>query len=104
MVNTLTVTSSNFILLHTRNRRLKMSLYPVSIRRCQHIKANGTQCASPAMREEKHCYFHMRWRLKSMEVNMNPNERGTISLPTLEDANSVQVGLAEMLRLLATNQ
>jgi hypothetical protein len=39
-----------------------------------------------------------------MEVNMNPNERGTISLPTLEDANSVQVGLAEMLRLLATNQ
>jgi len=81
-----------------------MSLYPVSIRRCQHIKANGTQCASPAMREEKHCYFHMRWRLKSMEVNMNPNERGTISLPTLEDANSVQVGLAEMLRLLATNQ
>ncbi|MGD0791005.1 MAG: hypothetical protein ABR920_04470 [Terriglobales bacterium] len=35
---------------------------------------------------------------------MNLNVRGTISLPTLEDANSVQVGLAEMLRLLATNQ
>jgi hypothetical protein len=39
-----------------------------------------------------------------MEVNMNFNERGTITLPTLEDANSVQVGLAELLRLLATNQ
>jgi hypothetical protein len=81
-----------------------MSLYPVSIRRCQHIKVNGTQCASPALRDEKHCYFHMRWRRKSMEVNMNFNERGTITLPTLEDANSVQVGLAELLRLLATNQ
>jgi hypothetical protein len=39
-----------------------------------------------------------------MDVNMNFHEPGTISLPSLEDANSVQVGLAEMLRLLATNQ
>jgi hypothetical protein len=39
-----------------------------------------------------------------MDVNMNFHERGTITLPTLEDANSVQVGLAELLRLLATNQ
>ena len=81
-----------------------MSLYPVSIRRCQHIKVNGTQCASPALRDEKYCYFHMRWRRKSMEVNLNVQEHGTITLPTLEDANSVQVGLAEMMRLLATQQ
>jgi len=81
-----------------------MSLYPITIRRCQHIKVNGTQCASPALRDEKHCYFHMRWRRKSMEVNPNVQEHGTITLPTLEDANSIQVGLAEMLRLLATSQ
>lgn len=39
-----------------------------------------------------------------MEVNLNVSvqERGTMTLPTLEDANSIQVGLAEMLRLLAT--
>jgi hypothetical protein len=35
---------------------------------------------------------------------MNFYERGTVALPTLEDANSVQVGLAELLRLLAMNQ
>jgi hypothetical protein len=83
-----------------------MSLYPMSIRRCQHIKVNGTQCASPALRNEKHCYFHMQWRLKSMEVNLNValEERATMTLPTLEDANSIQAGLAEILRLLATNQ
>ncbi len=81
-----------------------MPSYPINIRRCQHIKVNGTQCASPALREEKCCYFHMQWRHKSMDVNMNYNVRGTITLPTLEDANSVQVALAEMLRLLATNQ
>jgi len=81
-----------------------MPLYPVSIRRCQHIKVNGTQCASPALRDEKHCYYHIRYRRKSMEVNLNVQEHGTITLPLLEDANSIQVGLAEVLRLLATQQ
>jgi len=81
-----------------------MPLYPVSIRRCQHIKVNGTQCGSPALRDEKCCYFHMRWRRKSMDIDMNVNVRGTITLPTLEDANSIQVGLAEVMRLLVTNQ
>jgi hypothetical protein len=81
-----------------------MPLYPESVARCQHIRVNGTQCGSPALREEKHCYYHVRWYRKSMDVNMNFHERGTITLPTLEDANSVQVGLAELLRLLATNQ
>ena len=81
-----------------------MPSYPASIRRCQHIKVNGTQCGSPALRDEKCCYFHMRWRRKSMDIDMNVNVRGTITLPTLEDANSIQVGLAEVMRLLVTNQ
>jgi len=87
-----------------------MSSYPVTIRRCQHIKVNGTQCASPALRDEKHCYFHTQWRRKSMEVKLNVNANSnsdahaTFTLPTLEDANSIQLGLAEMLRLLATHQ
>ncbi|MFZ0799543.1 MAG: hypothetical protein WCA13_11240 [Terriglobales bacterium] len=83
-----------------------MPLYPVTIRRCQHIKINGTQCASPALRDEKHCYYHKEWRRKSSAVNLNvkAKQSGTITLPSLEDANSIQVTLAELLRLLATNQ
>ena len=85
-----------------------MPSYPLNIRRCQHIKVNGTQCASPALRDEKHCYYHMEWRRKSSEVNLNlkprVDERGTMTLPSLEDANSIQVALAEIVRLLATNQ
>jgi hypothetical protein len=73
-----------------------MPLYPVSIRRCQHIRTNGTQCGSPSLREQKCCYFHMQWRLKSAGVNMNPHERSTMTLPTLEDANSIQAGLSEI--------
>jgi hypothetical protein len=81
-----------------------MSQYPAAIRRCQHIKANGTQCGSPALRDEKCCYFHTQWRRQSRDINMNFHVRGTITLPTLEDANSIQVGLAEVMRLLVTNQ
>lgn len=81
-----------------------MSLYPATIRRCQHIKVNGIQCGSPALRDEKCCYFHVQWRRQSRDINMNFHVRGTITLPTLEDANSIQVGLAEVMRLVVTNQ
>src|SRR5271156_2110480 len=86
-----------------------MPSYPISIRRCQHIKVNGTQCGSPALSDQKYCYYHLQCHQKNMEINMNLQERGTIergtiTLPTLEDANSIQVGLSEVMRLLVTNQ
>jgi hypothetical protein len=81
-----------------------MSTYPVTIRRCQHIKVNGIQCGSPAMRNERHCYFHEQCRLMSRQINMKFSEHGIINLPTLEDANSIQLGLAEVMRLLVTQQ
>ena len=81
-----------------------MSTYPVTIRRCQHIKVNGIQCGSPAKRNERHCYFHEQCRLMSREINMKFSEHGIINLPTLEDANSIQLGLAEVMRLLVTQQ
>ncbi|MGB6387470.1 MAG: hypothetical protein WBD25_13290 [Terriglobales bacterium] len=82
-----------------------MSLYPKSVARCQHIKVNGTQCGSPALREEKYCYFHMRWFLKNMEISSSiQQERWEATLPLLEDANSVQMGVGEVMRLMMTRQ
>jgi hypothetical protein len=81
-----------------------MSTYPVTIRRCQHIKVNGVQCGSPAKRNEMHCFFHEQCRLMSRQINMKFSEAGIIKLPTLEDANSIQLGLAEVMRLLVTQQ
>ncbi len=82
-----------------------MSLYPESVARCQHIKINGTQCGSPALRNEKHCYFHMQWTRKNMEINMNTQrERWSVTLSLLEDADSVQMGLGEVIRLILTRQ
>jgi hypothetical protein len=81
-----------------------MSTYPATIRRCQHIKVNGIQCGSPALRNERHCYFHDQCRVVCREINMKFTGHGIITLPTLEDPNSIQLGLAEVMRLLVNHQ
>ena len=82
-----------------------MSSYPESVARCQHIKVNGTQCGSPALRNETYCYFHMRWALKSMEIDEGrQRERWNVTLALPDDADSIQMGLGEVIRLILTNR
>jgi hypothetical protein len=55
--------------------------------RCMHVRVNGVRCGSPALRNDPFCYFHDRM-----------NERMPApALPALEDAESVQVALMEVL-------
>ncbi len=82
-----------------------MPSYPESIRLCQHIKINGTKCGSPAMRRQKFCYYHKQSRQKRLEINANIHrERKKLTLPLLEDANSIQLGIVQVARLLMTQQ
>ena len=76
-----------------------MALYPNTIARCQHIRVNGTQCGSPSLRETKYCYYHIRYHGTELEALENFRELRQ-SLPTLEDANSVQVALANVVERL----
>src|ERR1700676_1692083 len=99
---TLRVTTRNFTHFIC-DTGANMPLYPVTIRRCQHIKVNGTQCGSPARRDEPCCHFHLRWRTIATNVKLNPGEQGTILLPTLQDPTPIQALLGEMCRLLAAN-
>jgi hypothetical protein len=83
-----------------------MSSYPASIPRCQHLKINGTQCGSPALRRNHFCYFHKNWQETRIVVNANRarRARATLDLPVLEDANSVQVSLMQVMRLILNGQ
>jgi len=82
-----------------------VALYPESIARCQHLKVNGTQCGSPALRKQRFCYFHKDWRQKRLQINVNiRREQRAVTLPVLEDANSIQVALMQVMRLLLTAQ
>jgi hypothetical protein len=76
-----------------------MSLYPVTVKRCQHLKVNGTQCGSPALRDSTHCYYHIRYHWPELEALPNNHQLHT-PLPTLEDANSIQVALAKVIERL----
>ena len=74
-----------------------MSSYP---NRCQHIKINGTQCGSPALRRNKFCFFHKKWHEQRIRINARQASRArSIDLPVLEDANSIQVALMQIMRM-----
>jgi len=84
-----------------------VSIYPSSIARCQHIKVNGTQCGSPSLRSRRLCFFHNRWREARIEFNRSGQpvqEITSLDLPVLEDANSVQVAIMQVLRLILAKQ
>ena len=77
-----------------------MALYSKSIKRCQQIKVNGIQCGSPALRETKYCYYHIRYNWQEMEALEDKSDWRRVNLPTLEDANSIQVALANVIERL----
>lgn len=82
------------------------STYDCHIPRCQHIKTNGVQCGSPALRRRKFCYFHNRWRATHLDLNRAGSLHFTthVELPVLEDADSIQVALMQVLRLILCRQ
>src|SRR5207302_19479 len=79
-----------------------------NIPRCQHIKVNGTQCGSPALKRNRFCYFHNEWREAATRRAKSKAGAKPESLirqfPVLEDANSIQVGLMHVMRLLVSGE
>lgn len=80
-----------------------MSTYP---NRCQHIKVNGVQCGSPALRRNRFCFFHKRFQDERIRISADRRRRGvaTFILPVLEDANSIQMAIMQIMRLILTQQ
>jgi hypothetical protein len=70
----------------------------VAIRRCQHIKVNGTQCGSPARRNEPYCHFHRENQPERVKVG---GESGVdVLMPVLEDAQSIQSVVRQVAMLV----
>jgi hypothetical protein len=71
---------------------------PLEIRRCQHIKVNGTQCGSPARRNEPYCHFHRENQPERVKVG---GESGVdVLMPVLEDAQSIQSVVRQVIMLV----
>ncbi len=82
-----------------------MPTYPKHILRCQHIKVNGTQCGSPALTTQRFCFFHQANRPRRVRIGRNVKQTAAaVMLPVLEDANSIQVAVMQITRLLLAGQ
>lgn len=79
----------------------KGSSYMVSsnTRICSHIKVDGVPCGSPALRGEVFCYFHQRM---IRGVRTPPKSR-LHPVAMLEDENSIQMSLMEVINALIRN-
>src|SRR5207253_869270 len=64
------------------------------IPQCEHIKANGLRCGSPALRERRYCYFHFCAHDLRRRRRQQPN--APFVLPLLEDANSIQMAIQQV--------
>jgi hypothetical protein len=68
--------------------------------RCQHVKVNGVQCGSPALRNRSHCFFHTRAEHERQLAVENTEGKRSFGFPLLEDANSIQVALMKVIQML----
>ena len=82
-------------------------------RQCEHIKANGEFCGSPALRGRHHCYFHLTHigrriraeRAHERAVMQSIDASATVlELPPFEDANSIQVALMQVTDAIVHNR
>jgi hypothetical protein len=101
----------------------------MSIQYCRHIKINGERCGSPALRDERFCYYHIELNRRhrcaprqdtglailhplslqdgsqrdpvlTEPTNLFPE----LELPQLEDRHSIQVALSLIIAALAQNR
>lgn len=72
--------------------------------RCQHVKVNGTQCGSPALRRKRFCYFHENYRQTQARLLEDGSKISIGNFPLLEDANSVQVAVMHVIHLLGSGK
>jgi hypothetical protein len=69
--------------------------------RCRHIKINGTQCGSPALRNNDFCFYHQEER--PVRVDCFFEEKypiGDITMPYFEDAHAIQYMLRRTVQMV----
>lgn len=75
-----------------------MPVHP-SVTVCTHIKVNGVQCGSPALRGEQFCYFHQRM-IRGVKI---PPQQRLHPVALVEDSAAIQASLMEVINALCRN-
>src|SRR5437879_489277 len=57
------------------------------------------------MRNGEYCYFHLRWRMTTVDLSHSAHHVTTeFVLPVLEDADSIQITLGQIMRMIVCRQ
>lgn len=74
------------------------------MRNCKHIKANGTLCESPALRNDEYCYFHLAARDRIRRQAAAAVSKRILQLPVLEDQQTIQLALGDVANALLADR
>jgi len=70
--------------------------------KCQHVKTSGTQCGSPALKDNPFCYYHQQCRTVTFNYRgmYRDYTESEIHLPAFEDLHSVQFTIRQVTELI----
>lgn len=75
-------------------------------RTCDHLKEDGIYCSSPALRDQRYCYFHLNARARRVQAARHRlhGEPCRLQIPVLDNMHAVQAGLQQVVDALADNR
>jgi hypothetical protein len=78
----------------------------MSFRTCDHLLEDGIFCSSPALRNQRFCYFHfnVRTRRVQMASSRRKGESCRLHLPVLDNMHAVQAALQQVGDALADDR
>ena len=65
------------------------SPFSLNIPRCRHLKVNGTQCGSPALKDHRFCFFHQQWHERKLVIKSHISRENTNSRVPLDKREGV---------------
>ncbi len=66
---------------------------------CRHIKEDGSYCGSPALRDRKHCYYHLMQRGRRLRRAraLRDNVPYRLEIQSLDNPYAVRNALTEIV-------
>lgn len=73
---------------------------------CDHLMADGVFCSSPALRNQRFCYFHLDLRARRVQMAqaLRKGESCRLRLPVLDNMHAVQAALQQVGDALADDR
>ena len=78
----------------------------MSYRTCDHLMEDGVFCSSPALRNQRFCYFHLDLRARRVQMAQarRKGESCRLRLPILDNMHAVQAALQQVGDALADDR